>query len=59
MKRCIQWPPPGSTEAKAKGCTCPTKDNHFGKGQPSPGGDAAHYWVDKQCPVHAKLVNDD
>jgi hypothetical protein len=56
--KCIKWPPPGSTEAQAQGCTCPVADNKFGKGQPSENGDSANYWVRTDCPVHDKLVDD-
>jgi len=59
IKQFIKWPPPGSTEAQALGCTCPIKDNRYGRGQPSPEGDAANYWISTDCPVHDKLTTDE
>ncbi len=58
-KSFIKWPPPGSTEAIAKGCICPVDDNANGRGQPSPHGDAAHYWIDVKCPIHKKLTQEE
>lgn len=59
MRSFIKWPPPGSTEAAAKGCLCPVHDNRAGRGQPSAHGDSAHYWIDTQCPVHDKLTTEE
>jgi hypothetical protein len=37
---------PGSREAIALGCKCPTMDNHHGAGV---GG---YFWINQTCPVH-------
>lgn len=55
----IRWPPPGSTEAQAKGCTCPVKDNEYGVGVPSPQGDGRSYWVHISCPLHKKTTKEE
>ena len=52
----IKWPPPGSNEAVAQGCTCPVMDNHHGVGIVR--SDGAVYWVDQTCKVHKKLVTE-
>lgn len=37
---------PGSREAFLAGCSCPTMDNHYGRGV---GG---YYWVNGDCKIH-------
>jgi hypothetical protein len=58
-KSFIKWPPPGSTEALADGCLCPVDDNAHGRGQTSPQGDAAHYWINVTCPIHKTLTKEE
>lgn len=41
---------PGSTEAQREGCTCPTTENHFGRGYDTVG--AATWLIRSDCPVH-------
>lgn len=41
---------PGSPEAAANGCTCPTMDNANGAGVP--GADGKTFWIDQDCPLH-------
>jgi hypothetical protein len=58
MAKAISWPPPGSEEAKKKGCTCPVLDNNNGRGVSDPKtGDGARYWISATCPIHAKLTD--
>lgn len=50
-------PNPGSFEAKAQGCTCPTMDNNRGKWPPFPpgtawGGTEGGWFIVEGCPVH-------
>ncbi len=42
-------PNPGSDEAIALGCKCPTLDNAHGKGAR---GDPDLFWINKDCPIH-------
>lgn len=42
---------PGSKKALEKGCTCPVKDNYYGKGVPMQNSDSV-YWVNSGCPLH-------
>jgi hypothetical protein len=46
-------PYPGSKEAIERGCTCPVKDNHYGKGVPYP-----KFWVTEGCPLHGIDLSD-
>lgn len=45
-------PDPGTSDARAGGCTCPVMDNSHGKGR---GGDGVRYgwWIVEGCPMHA------
>lgn len=52
----IKWPPPGSNEAVAKGCTCPVMDNNHGVGVVRL--DGAVYWVNQDCKLHKKLTDE-
>lgn len=47
----IIFPAPGSKKAISQGCTCPTWDNHHGRGY---GADWTKYgWIiSEDCPVH-------
>jgi len=55
----IKWPPPGSHEAVAQGCICPTEDNKYGAGVVSKNGDGANYWVNLSCKIHKKLSSEE
>ena len=44
---------PGSTQAKAKGCVCPEKENNRGRGVD---GKGEHFYIDPQCPVHGVII---
>ena len=46
-------PAPGSDEALARGCLCPTLDNHHGRGVPiNAGGVKRMWWRVQDCPLH-------
>ena len=47
-------PNPGSEEARAKGCTCPVIDNHFGAGFPGGEDGRPLFWINGDCPIHAQ-----
>ena len=47
---------PGSPEAAANGCTCPTMDNANGQGVRTRDG-VLVYWIDSRCPVHNKQTS--
>lgn len=40
---------PGSDEARAAGCICPTLGNNFGRRTPNP---PDGWWLDPGCPLH-------
>ncbi|GAA1722272.1 hypothetical protein GCM10009831_35480 [Dietzia cercidiphylli] len=40
----VVTPPPGSKEARAKGCPCPQQDHRHAPDWP--------WWIDPRCPVH-------
>lgn len=42
---------PGSEEAIAQGCICPSFDNCHGAGVPQPDGTVA-FWAHQDCPIH-------
>lgn len=42
----VEWPP-GSTEARAQGCTCQMRD-----GEMQPGNPDWPDWLTLDCPVH-------
>ncbi len=46
-----EQPKPGSPEAVAEGCTCPTSDNHHGKGHLGK-GQKFGWWINGGCPLH-------
>lgn len=46
-------PNPGSVEAKALGCKCPSQDNNGGKLAPFP---PDGWWIRGDCPLHGPFV---
>lgn len=50
-------PPPGSAEARERGCTCPVLDNGHGKGsgRVSEAGEPL-YWIFGNCPLHGCIT---
>jgi len=42
-------PNPGSSEAAAAGCLCPTVENNHGQSAPF---DSGEWWIIDGCPVH-------
>jgi hypothetical protein len=50
-------PNPGSDEAIAMGCICPSVDNCHGKGYLVPGSGA--FCVSGACPIHGGETNED
>lgn len=51
--RSEETPNPGSDEAFAQGCTCPTMDNNRGRGLGLIDGEPA-FWINSGCPLHDK-----
>ena len=47
--------PPGSSEARLKGCICPAMDNNNGEGL-SDTDEEQRYWVKGGCPLHSHLI---
>ena len=45
-------PNPGSTDARAQGCTCPVIDNHHGDGFERFG--ERLFWINDNCKLHGK-----
>lgn len=51
-------PPPGSEEAREKGCECPVMDNQYGRGAykgretHGDGWNDAEYIINMECPLH-------
>ena len=48
-------PPPGSDEANALGCTCPTLDNNHGRGAYED-SNGPLYWINADCPLHGQTL---
>jgi hypothetical protein len=55
VSKFINWPPPGTTEAKKVGCICPVEENNYGIGLERV--DGTSYLVNLDCKVHKKLVS--
>lgn len=47
-------PNPGSYEANALGCKCPTFDNRHGLGLYTDADGIAQFVINGDCPIHAK-----
>jgi hypothetical protein len=45
-------PPPGSTDAIARGCICPVDDNNYGEGAYKVDGKTM-FWVYSDCQLHS------